>query len=305
MRHVAVVSAVLVIALVSALAAQEPHAVTAAASSATVPPEQGAAEVRSPTADVFTPIRIFPLGANRGPFGVKPVVPRPRFPFALPVRQDSHASKPADAVPPGKRADMSFEWSAAIRQSMAFLGVQHAYAMTQPKTQRAMKGPFFRDYVRSVKSLGGWSDGGKFFTNYIAHPMQGSFMAFIQVHNDPRGRGLQIGKSASYIKSRAKAFAWAAVWSTQFEIGPISQASIGNVGLSGKQTYVDLLITPTVGIAVLMAEDAFDRFLIRRIERMSRNFYLRILARMILNPTRTMANVIRMKNPWHRDPGLR
>ncbi len=198
-----------------------------------------------------------------------------------------------------------FDWSSAIKQSMIFMSVQHGYAFTQPKTRSALKGPFFNDYFDSVRSLHGWDDGGRFFTNYIAHPLQGSFAGFIQIHNDPKGKGLTISNSKAYWKSRAKAMAWSAAWSTQFEIGPLSQASLGNVGLGGKQTWIDIVITPTVGTVFLITEDALDKYLIRPIERFIPNYYVRIFARMILNPSRTMANIIRTQKPWHRDKGLR
>lgn len=197
--------------------------------------------------------------------------------------------------------DTDFRWRSAIKQSLLFLSIQHGYAFTQPKTREALKGKFVKDYAASVKSLHGWNDGGRFFTNYIAHPLQGSFMGFIQIQNDPKGIKQRFGPSAEYWRSRMKAMAWSAAWSTQFEIGPVSQASIGNVGLKGKQTWIDIVVTPTVGTAFLITEDAMDRFVVERIERMSDNYYVMIFARTLLNPTRTMANIIRFKLPWHRD----
>jgi len=238
--------------------------------------------------------------------GIAPMLPEPTPPpwpdssKPVPVIEDSESPPSHDAS-----GDMKFQWSRAVKQSLLFLGLQHGYAMTQPKTRTSLRGPFFKDYFRSVKSLHGWNDGGKIFTNYIAHPMQGSFLGFIQVQNDPLGKRERIGASSKYWKSRLKALAWSAAWSTQFEIGPVSQASIGNVGLKGKQTYVDIVMTPTAGLALLVAEDAVDQYIIHRIERFSGNFYIKILTRMLLNPTRTMANVIRFKLPWHRDRGLR
>lgn len=210
-----------------------------------------------------------------------------------------------DTVPKDNPKNDGFQWGAAFKQSLLFLAVQHGYAMTQPKTRRALKGPFFKDYARSVKSLSGWADGGRFFTNYVAHPMQGSFMGFIQVQNDPNGSGQTFGRSAAYWKSRMKALAWSAAWSTQFEFGPISQASIGNVGEHGKQTYVDVVMTPAGGIGLLIAEDMLDKYVIRRLETRSKNYFLKIFFRTLLNPTRTMANVIQFKTPWYRDTGLR
>lgn len=234
----------------------------------------------------------------------------------LDSRRSITGSKPATS-PTGKNVDAAhykivsnggfppieegFRWRAATKQSLMFLAIQHGYALTQPKTQSAIKGKFVRDYLNSIKSLKGWDDGGRFFTNYIAHPMQGAFTGYIQIQNDPKGLKQQFGPSADYWRSRMKAMAWSAAWSTQFEIGPISQASIGNVGLSGKQTWGDIVVTPTVGTAMLVSEDAIDRFVMIRIERSTENFYVRIFARMLLSPTRTVANLFRFKNPWHRD----
>lgn len=209
---------------------------------------------------------------------------------------------PSEVVEKPERARTGFRWGAAVKQSLLFLSVQHGYALTQPKTRRDLHGPFLKDYFRSVRSLHGWDDGGRFFTNYVAHPMEGSLLGFIQVQNDPAGSRLRYN-DAGYWRSRMKALAWSAAWSTQFEIGPISQASIGNVGLHGKQTYVDIVVTPTVGTAMLVAEDALDRYVVERLER--RGKYARIFSRMALNPTRTAANLLRFEKPWHRDDGLR
>jgi len=202
--------------------------------------------------------------------------------------------------------DQSFNWSTAIKQSLLFLGVQHGYAMTQQKTRHDLRGSFFKDYIRSVKSLQGWEDGGRFFTNYIAHPMQGSLFGFIQIQNDPKGMNLSFDNSKAYWRSRLKALAWSAAWSTQFEIGPVSQASIGNVGLHGKQTYVDLVVTPIGGFGWIVLEDFVDKKIIQMIERRSSgNFYIKIASRTFLNPSRSTANLLRFKTPWHRDSGLR
>lgn len=226
-------------------------------------------------------------------------VPQPAIaaPFQNNEDADDNPAKDNSAESPRE----GFQWRSAIEQSLLFLAVQHGYALTQPKTRSALKGEFFNDYIKSVKSLRGWGDGGRFFTNYIAHPMQGSFMGFIQIHNDPKGKRQRFGGSKDYWQSRMKAMAWSAAWSTQFEIGPLSQASIGNVGLKGKQTYVDLVVTPTLGTAMLITEDAIDRFLIESIEGKINNYYLMIFSRILLNPTRTVANLIRFKLPWYRD----
>lgn len=218
---------------------------------------------------------------------------------ALPARPEDKTRAKDKA--PDVRVGEGFHWKQAFEQSLLLLAIQHGYAMTQPKTRRELRGPFFKDYVRSVANLHGWADGGRFFTNYIAHPLQGAATGFIQVQNDPKGIRQQFGGSSAYWRSRLKAFAWSAASSTQFELGPLSQAAIGNVGKARKLTYVDLVITPTVGTALLISEDALDLHVIRRIEDRTKNVYMRIAARMLLNPSRSCANLLRFKKPWHRD----
>jgi hypothetical protein len=193
-----------------------------------------------------------------------------------------------------------FHWKPAILQSLLIQGFQHAYALTiQEKTRRALKGPFFKDYWESVKGVRGWTDGNKFFTNYVAHPMQGGMTGFIFVQNHDRAKRQKFGESKQYWKDRFKAFVWSAAWSTNWELGPISQSSIGNVGLYGHQGYVDLVVTPTVGTGWLLTEEALDRYIIRHLE--TKSFAVKIFARTLLNPMRAVANALRFKEPWYRD----
>ena len=228
-----------------------------------------------------------------------------RLPEEQPLTLVPAEGNPAPEVPTDgtvqDKAHRGVGWKAATEQTLLFLSIQHGYAFTQPKTRRDLSGPFFKDYFRSVKSIGKWGDGGKFFTNYVAHPMQGALLGFVWVQNDPQGQAAPFGRTKAYWRSRAKALAWSAVWSTQFEIGPVSQASIGNVGLHGKQTWVDIVITPTLGTAWLVAEDALDRFVVRRIEGKTNNRFVRIVVRMLFNPTRSSANLLRFEHPWRRD----
>ena len=242
-----------------------------------------------------------PSHAKDSPQAVEQIIPEQEHP-APSVPADA-TSIPEDSGAPAapEETERRFGWKSATEQTLLFLGVQHGYAFTQPKTRRDLSGPFFRDYFRSVASIGKWGDGGKLFTNYVAHPMQGSLLGYVWVQNDPKGKTARFGRSKAYWRSRAKAFAWSAAWSTQFEIGPVSQASIGNVGLHGKQTWVDIVVTPVGGTAWLVAEDALDRFVVRRIERRVEHRFLKIAVRMLFNPTRSSANLLRFEKPWRRD----
>jgi hypothetical protein len=196
-----------------------------------------------------------------------------------------------------------FQWRPAINQSFRFLIAQHAFRfMTEQGTRSELKGPFFRDYVRSVSDLDHWNDGDPFFVNYIGHPMMGSVTGYIQRQNDPKFQSVNIGRNANYWKSVVRSFAFSAVYSTQFEIGPLSESSLGNSGKNpGTQGFVDLVVTPTIGTGWMIGEDALDRYLIRRLERATSNPWIRLAVRTGLNPTRSFANLMRGKVPWHRD----
>ena len=88
----------------------------------------------------------------------------------------------------------------------------------------------------------------------------------------------------------------------QFEIGPLSEASIGNVGMNPATTaWTDYVMTPAGGVVWMAGEDALDRFVIRKLEGRIGSPYLRAPIRMALNPARSAANVAAMRLPWHRD----
>jgi hypothetical protein len=224
------------------------------------------------------------------------------------------APEPVIAPPPG--ADPAqfgerdgFQWRKAYQQSLLFLGIQHGFRLATEKTTRReiMQGPFFSEWFSSVRNLRGWDDADPFIVNYIGHPMQGAVTGYIQVHNDPKGIRQEIGRDRTYWKSRLKAFTWSAVYSAQFELGPLSESSLGNIGLRpyGKakhpQAWVDLVVTPTLGTAWLVGEDALDRWVVRRLESRTSRYPVIILIRSFLNPSRSFANVLRGKWPWYRD----
>jgi hypothetical protein len=202
-----------------------------------------------------------------------------------------------------------FHWRPALIQSEIFLAIQHGFRMTEKKTTKELGGRFFGDWFRSVQNVRGWSDGGRDLTNYLAHPSQGAFTGRIFVNNSDRAKRQVFGSSKAYWNSRLKALAWSAFWSTQFELGPLSEASLGNVGMRKKTgfstaAYVDLVITPTVGTGLLIAEDAIDKYIFKDwLERRSRGkamIAVKVL-RSVMTPTTTLANLIRLQVPWKRD----
>jgi hypothetical protein len=215
------------------------------------------------------------------------------------------ASKP----PIGIVKQRGVDWRKVFSQSALFLAVEQGFRLgTQPGTREALKGKFFDDWFKSVKSTKGWGDGDDFLTNYIGHPMEGAVVANIFVQNDPRGRNQVFSRNSAYWNSRLKATVWSAIYSTQFELGPISEASLGNVGNNGNSLSgaVDLVVTPLAGLGWQVGEDAIDKYLIVKIESWTSNPVTLMFARSVLNPTRSFANVMRMMVPWSRDtrPGI-
>ncbi len=199
-----------------------------------------------------------------------------------------------------------FHWIPAIRESLYFLGIQHGFRMVQKKTRREFAGPYFRDWANAVKNLGRWEDGDSFRTNYIAHPMQGAVTGRIFLNNSDLGKRQEFGRSKKYWESRFKAMAWSAVWSTQFELGPISEASIGNVGLydragPNRMGWVDLVVTPTAGTGIIIGEDMLDKYLLKNwLEKKIQSSTRMRIYRTFFTPFQSFTNVLNGKYPWKR-----
>lgn len=203
-----------------------------------------------------------------------------------------------------QRRGQRFDWGSAFRQSGMLLGIQHSLRMAQEKTREQLDGKWWHDYLYSVEGLHGWNDGNPVITNYVGHPIMGAVTGYIQIHNDPRGRDLTWAPDdPQYWKSRMKAFGWAAVYSTQYELGPLGEAMIGNVGYDrGTMAYVDLVITPVGGLGMILLEDWLDQRVLERIveQRTTSERKARFL-RVIINPQRSLANLLRFKRPSYRD----
>src|SRR5689334_21256954 len=90
----------------------------------------------------------------------------------------------------------SVQWSHVVKQTMSFTALQHGVRLTEEKTRRELGGPFVRDWFDSAASLfiePTWDDGGRFFTNYVAHPMEGSVYGYIYRQNDSSDPRMVIG----------------------------------------------------------------------------------------------------------------
>lgn len=195
-------------------------------------------------------------------------------------------------------------WKGAIADSFRLLVLEHAGRIAlQAKTRRELGGPFFRDYKRSVRVPGTWNDGDPWYTNYLGHPVHGGAAGFIWLDHEDGAHDPALGFSREYWTSRGRAVAWAAAYSVQFEFGPLSEASLGNVGLRPFTTgWVDHIVTPAGALGFMVAEDALDRYVIALVESWTGNRLVRAIVRTVFNPSRALSNVAQGRTLWHR-PG--
>lgn len=238
--------------------------------------------------------------------------------FCLVASGEVHGQEPAetlaealsnriDAAQPSREQfqqsnDRRADVMGAVGDSFRLLTMQHSLRIAlQTKTRRELSGPFLKDYGASLRVPRTWSDGDGWLINYLGHPSQGAASGWIWLNNERGAEQQVLGRSREYWMSRARALAWSAAYSTQFEIGPYSEASIGNVGLNPKTVgWTDYVTTPLGGVAMIIAEDAIDHHLLTRLERSTDNRALRAVYRSVMTPNRAMANIASGRWPWHR-----
>jgi hypothetical protein len=193
------------------------------------------------------------------------------------------------------------QWRVAIQESLLYTGIMHTFNIwTEAGTRDALYGVWFKNYMDSVSELRGWSDSDRFMAPYVGHTIEGSIFGYIERQNDDRYRNVQWGDGREYYMSLLHSLAYSAIWHAQWKIGPISEASIGNVMLHASPGFITLVDTPTLGTVEMIGEDAADRYAIMGLENRTANRTLILLARCFLNPGRSFANVMAFKKPWTR-----
>ncbi len=216
-------------------------------------------------------------------------------------------------------------WWPVLQQSFYFLLIEHGFRVADDPFLRYLlwHKPFWHDWAASNQHFyfNQWGDGDDFIVNYIGHPMEGGVTGNIFIVNDPKGRSLTFGRSRAYWMSRLRAMAYSAVYSAQFEAGPIlSESAIGNEGgyfykpgcdpyltcatpgnkpVTNNTGWVDFVITPVVGMGWIVMEDAIETEFVDRVSKGDDRLGWKIL-RGSLSPTHVMANFVAGKTPWYR-----
>ena len=269
----------------------------------------------SPLLDEFCSLEIwdkFPDCTVQSFIPVNPIqnVPRPSDPFLASLRISlprDNDPNPYGAVRPVRSgpSDYRVRWLPAINESLFATGIMHTFNIwTEAGTRDTLNGHWFRNYMDSVSELRGWSDSDTFMAPYVGHTIEGAMFGYVFRQNDPRYRNVQWGDGRTYFISLLRSLAWSAIWHTQWKIGPVSEASIGNVMLHASPGFITLVDTPTLGMVDMIAEDAADRYLVMGLENRTSNRAIIILARSFLSPGRSFANAMSFHLPWRRETRL-
>jgi hypothetical protein len=224
-----------------------------------------------------------------------------------------------------KPAHENFHWGRALFESFVYFSIAQAYVVHDDYRWVVIDNGvplnhYGRDYKQSLHTWihSGWDDGDPKLYSYVGHPNEGALTAFIQIQNDPQGRTLELANSKAYWWSRFKAFWFAAAYSTQWSIGPLSELTIEKYGTKSRPPWthaatwpcyqhcvtgvgqVDVVITPVAGTGWVVGEDFLDKGIVRRLEAHTRNLFPIDLTRCALNPIRSGANILHGKRPWYR-----
>src|SRR5207248_7510518 len=204
--------------------------------------------------------------------------------------RDDEQSDAFIASPPSRREE-HFHWGRALFESFTFLAIEQAYVVKDDYRWVTVENgvPFnhyWRDYKQSLSTWihSGWNDGDPALYSYLGHPIQGAFTGYIQVQNDPAGEKLEFSKTREYWRSRMKALLWNTVYSTQWNIGPLSELTFEKDGSWARPPWnhdgtwpchekhcftgagqVDLVTTPVGGFAWMIMEDVLDKEVARRV----------------------------------------
>jgi len=219
-----------------------------------------------------------------------------------------------------------FHWGRALAESFTFLAIEQAYVVhTDFRWVVSENGiPFnhyWRDYKQSLSAWvhSGWSDGDPNLFGYVGHPIQGALSSYIEIQNDPKSATLEFSNTRRYWRSRLKATIWNAVYSTQWNLGPISEVTVEKYGAKIRPPWnqngswpcttgrcytgvgqIDIVMTPLGGLGWLVGEDWMDKNIARRVERGTRNRFLIDTVRCTFNPIRAGANILHGNAPWFR-----
>jgi hypothetical protein len=243
--------------------------------------------------------------------------------------ESAGTSDPAPAVTPYRPAltlpdaqdSGGIHWGSLLREWWLNLVMEHSVRIAkEPKTRDQLSGPFFQGWLNTVSMyrFDRWDDDDKFVTSYLGHPTQGAIVAAIFWQNNDHVRfSDQNFHSAAYRKALLQAFAFVTIDAVQWKLGPLSEASIGHVGLplqwwdrdckalnircEPRTGMNDLVLNEVGGTAMTIGFQWLDKHVQKPIEMRVQNRALIDTTRILTNPPQSVANIVRFRAPWFRD----
>ena len=241
---------------------------------------------------------------------------------ARPVASDPASDSIPPALPKAQDSEPSggIHWGSLMREWWLWVATEQTERIVrESKTRDQLSGPFFGDWFNSVSDyhFDNWNDGGKVFTSYLAHPTQGAVAEAIFWQNNDHVRfSEQDFHSARYRNALLQAFAFATVDAVLWKVGPLSEASIGNVGLpvhwwdkDCKMYHIcvdrtgvsDMVMNEVGGTGITIAFQWLDKHVQKGIEERSESRAWIDTTRILTNPPASVANLMRFRRPWYRD----
>ncbi len=233
------------------------------------------------------------------------------------------------STPDNGAPKQGFRWGRALFECFTLLSIEQAYVVHDDWDWVAGKysengipfNHYWRDYKQSLSAWvhSGWSDGDPNMYGYVGHPIQGVAVSYIYLQNDPKSENLEFSKTKAYWHSRFMATVWNAVYSTQWNLGPVSEVTVEKYGTHHRSPWnsdgswpcntnhcytgvgqIDIVMTPLGGLGWLVGEDILDRYVARRVEHATPNRFLIDTTRIGLDPIRCGTNMLHGKRPWYR-----
>jgi hypothetical protein len=265
-------------------------------------------------------------GATSAPPGANGMMPAQSSQALAASAPDNGGNASAAVATAAPAEPQGFHWRQMLLESFTFLVIEQAYVVHDDYRWVVSENgvPFnhyWRDYKQSLSAWvhSGWSDGDPNLYGYVGHPIQGALTSYIWIQNDPKSEKLEFSNTKAYWRSRLKATIWNAVYSTQWNLGPLSEPTVEKYGtkdrppwnLNGswpcttKHCYsgmgqIDIVMTPLGGLGWMVGEDWLDKKVVRRVEGATNNHFLIDSARCGFNPVRAGANILHGKKPWFR-----
>jgi hypothetical protein len=230
----------------------------------------------------------------------------------------AYMPKPIKAEP---KRSAGIHWGPLFREWLTFVTIEQTERIVrESKTRDQLSGPFFRDWFDSVSDyhFDNWNDGGHVFTSYLAHPSMGAVSEAIFWQNNDRVRfSEQDFHSATYRNALLQAFAFATFDAVMWKMGPLSESSIGNVGLpvhwwdkDCKEIHIpcvdrtgmsDMVMNEVGGTGLTILFQFLDKHVQKHIEANPHSRFVIDTTRILTNPTQSFANLVRFRRPWFRD----